>query len=232
MPIDINEGKLYNFNFGELIKAPASLCDTAEFLDYLNKWKIILEYYDQKAYTEYNSLVDQCSILNYCPEYFQYTQQYVEHYPPYIFHFNVDRIIKRIHESRLRSKLISVNKLLALASFDTTITISDLKIKRDPIVLCKLYTPQYQYIVIDGNTRLNFYLMRKKIFTKCIIYEIKDKSDFLLSVDWAMYCFIMEVTNFIQDYDNDHKMHEKIKNSIIFQNFEMKSIVTNKKLFF
>lgn len=228
MPIDINEGKLYDFNFTELMKSPASLYNTAEFLDYLNKWKTILAYYDQKAYAEYCSFVDQCSILEYSPEYFQYTQQYVEHHPPYIFHFNIDRILKKISESRLPSKSIFVRKLAAIASFDTTISITNPSIKRDPIVLCKLYMPQYQYIVIDGNTRLNYYLMRRKLFTKYIIYEIEDKADFLLSVDWAMYSFIMEVTDFIQDRTDDQKMLENIKNSIIFQNPEMQKILAIK----
>lgn len=216
MPINIYTGKSYKFDFNSLTNIPTSYYNSKEFLIYLHDWETLLNKFDKNACTEYTNFINSCNTFSAQPEYFQFSQPFIDGSAPYIFHFNIERILFNINNSHYHTKTTLMKSFIKSVSYDTTIILDDRKVKKTPIIICELLMPKYKYVVIDGNTRLNYFLKNNKWFVQYTIYAPNQKNDFLLSVDWAMYHFTTEVNKIIQDYNNDEKMIQNIKNSKIY----------------
>lgn len=225
MPINIKTGERYNFDFKKLIDFPKKYYNSKQFSRYLSDWQALLYRFDNMAEDEYNFFVDKCKkdIMS-APEIFQFIQAYTGDQNPYIFHFNIDNIISEIKNLRLKGKWISVKKLSQMATYDKSIDLNTYNIKRHPIIICSLCQPKSGYLVIDGNTRLNYHLVHHKWFIKYIYYDIKIRSDFLFSIDWAIYNFVNETNILIQDYQDENLMELNIGNSKIYNEDFIKEV--------
>lgn len=220
MPVDVFNGKYYKFDFDELTTKLKGDYKSDKLNKYLNDWNILLHRLDNISLQEYNLFVDTFSRRSYNPEYYQFTQIYSEGYNPYIFNFFIDRILSNIQKLSLKKRYIYVKRLSKIASLDNTIALDDRSLKTDPIVICPFILPDADFIVIDGNTRMNYYLKSNKLFTSYIIYNIISKEDFLLSVDWAMYNFVYELNTFLKKYKSKDKLESVlIKSKIYLQTF-------------
>lgn len=220
MPVDVFNGKYYKFDFDELTTKLKGDYKSDKLNKYLNDWNILLHRLDNISLQEYNLFVDTFSRRSYYPEYYQFTQIYAEGYNPYIFNFFIDHILSNIQKLSLKKKYIYVKRLSKIASLDNTIALDDRSLKTDPIVICPFILPDADFIVIDGNTRMNYYLKSNKLFTSYIIYNIISKEDFLLSVDWAMYNFVYELNTFLKKYKSKDKLESVlIKSKIYLQTF-------------
>lgn len=216
MPVDVLKGKYYKFDFDKLTTMPKKVYESDRFNKYLKDWNILLHRLDNISLQEYNLFVDTFNKKFYCPEYYQFTQMYIEGHNPYIFNFFIEYILSNIKTLGLKRRYISVKKLSKIASLDETITLDGRTVKPDPIVICPFILPNAKFVILDGNTRMNYYLENQKLFTRHIIYNITSKNDFLLSVDWAMYSFVNEINAFIQDCKNKDKMELNLISSKIY----------------
>ena len=217
MPVDFNTGERYKFDFKKLISPSMVLYHTNEYNKYLNEWINLLIALDNSSMDEYNHFVLYCGLdMNKAPEFFQYKQAYVTNEPPYIYNFNIDRIIYNSKESETQINYALVSKLVNRIVYNSQIILDGRKVKKEPIILCELYMPKYHYLVIDGNTRLNYWLKHHKIIAEYVIYSPTKQNEFLSSVDWAMYNFINEIHTILQDYKNDELMQQHIQTSKIY----------------
>lgn len=221
MPIDFCNGEWYTFDFNKLLNDFKKNSNSNQFNKYLDDWKILLVELDNKSAIEYNYYAEKYISCEIKPEFYQFRQKYMNNKNPYIFHFNIDNILKNIMNSKYKKYLANVKKIASIVSYDNSIIIDSRKIKREPIVLCELPMPKYRYMVIDGNTRLNYFLNNNKWLIKYIIYNIQYKSDFLLSIDWATYNFVMEIEKII-NIKNSDKLGKIIANSKIYNPFFLK----------
>lgn len=216
MPVDVFKGEYYKFDFDKLTAMPKKVYKSDRFNKYLNDWNTLLCRLDNISPQEYNLFVDTFNRKSYCPEYYQFTQKYIEGHNPYIFNFFIEYILSNIKRLGLKKRYIGVKKLSKIASLDDTIALDDRTVKTDPIVICPFILPNTKFVIIDGNTRMNYYLENNKLFTSHIVYNITGKNDFLLSVDWAMYNFVNEINAFIQDYNNKDRMEANLISSKIY----------------
>lgn len=216
MPVDIFKGEYYKFDFDKLMAMPKDVYKSDRFNKYLNDWNTLLHRLDNISIKEYNLFVNTFNRKWYYPEYYQFTQMYMERHNPYIFNFSIEYILSNIKRLGLKKRYIGVKKLSKIASFDETITLDGRTVKPDPIIICPFILPNAKFVILDGNTRINYYLKSNKFFTSYIIYNITSKKDFLLSVDWAMYNFVYELNTFIKDCNNKNKMETNLINSKIY----------------
>lgn len=216
MPVDVFKGEYYKFDFDKLIEMPKDKYKSDRFNKYLNDWYSLLHRLDNISINEYNLFVYTFNRKCYCPEYYQFTQMYMEEHNPYIFNFFIEYILSNIKTLGLRKRYIGVKKLSKISSLDETIVLDGRTVKPDPIVICPFFLPNAKFVILDGNTRMNYYLKNNKIFISYIIYNITSKNDFLLSVDWAMYSFINEINAFIVSTMSSHSLHcRTVKPSMI-----------------
>lgn len=216
MPVDFHNEKYYEFDFDKLTTMPKEVYESDRFNKYLNDWNTLLHKLDNISRQEYNFWINTFNSKSYYPEYYQFTQKYINGCNPYVFNFHIEYILSNIQRLGLKKRHIGVKKLSKIASLDKTITLDGGTVKSDPIVICPFILPNAKFVILDGNTRMNYYLENNKLFTRHIIYNITSKNDFLFSVDWAMYSFVNEINAFIQDYRNKDKMESNVISSKIY----------------
>lgn len=228
MPIDFNNGEYYRFDFKKLTNILTQYYNSKNFIQYLDKWKSLLIKLDNEVYEEYNHFAKEYDRRENKPEFYQFSQKMLGNEKNYIFQFNIENILKNIKNDKYKRKITIVKKIEKIASYDKTIILDSRKVKDEPIVLCELHMPNFKYTVIDGNTRLNFFIKRKRLLIKYIIYKVKNKNDFMLSIDWATYNFIMEIESIFKNCKNINKIEKKICKSKIYDPIFLQE--ANKKL--
>ena len=216
MPIRADIGTEYSFNFGRFIDPLNNVYCSASFTQYLEAWKSLLYKLNQEAQKEYNFFESRFSPDGSSPEVYQFFHESGNGENPYVYHFNIENILLRINQEKLRKFWGLTRFISKIASYDSSIVLDDRGVKPNPIVLCEFLLPNAFFLVIDGNTRLNYCIENHKRFIRYYCYKVKHKEDFLFSVDWAMYNFVNEVNKICRDHCNKNKMESNIQKSKIF----------------
>lgn len=216
MPIRADSGTEYSFDFGKFIDPLNDVYCSNSFTQYLEDWKSLLYKLNREAWKEYAFFESRFSPDGNSPEVYQFVHESGNGENSYVYNFNIEDILLRISEEKPHKSLGLTWLISKTASYDSSIILDDRGVKSDPIVLCKFLLPNAFFLVVDGNTRLNYCIENHKLFIKYYLYEIKHKEDFLFSVDWAMYNFVNEVNMICQDHWNKKKMEANIQRSRIF----------------
>lgn len=205
-----------NYKFGFFLKLFFEIyreySDTEEYQLYLSKWEYILSLLRKSIksdYKQYNKLIIQ--------EIYQYEFPFKLNFAEkYTFFFNIDNILKKVDFSDY--KIFDVEELKNNA-VTKKIDIIDDKVKSDPIILINFNKINPTNVVIDGNTRLSYHIDKGYSTIKAITYEANNRDDFILSFDWAFFCFFSEMTGLLKLRNSDKFLPELKKSFIYSENF-------------
>lgn len=214
MPINFANG-VYCFPFGQMFKELYNISYSHQYHKYLDDWKSLLMSFEEKSKNEYIQATQRMCKYNESNlpyEYFQYSQNFPRFLAQYHYHFDIEQIRKHIDFSNYQTEF---SKKFAKSIVYNKISIHDhVNLKDEPIILTPFFSPDLQYILIDGNLRLSH--LSKHPFKKikyCIFYPVK-KESFLLSIDWGMYWFSNEISQLV----NGSNIDGNVQKSIIYSN--------------
>lgn len=154
--------------------------------NYINRWRDIfikLEAKTLKEYQDFNSIQKD---NNKSYEYFQYSLDFPQFSSKFIFHFDIEKIKNNV--KYIRKKYIFTKRIANSVCYDKTA--NDL-FSLNTIIVCPFYHHSKRLLVIDGNHSLSSAIKYKKPFVRYVHY-FPHSSDFIFSIEWAMYLFINE----------------------------------------
>lgn len=154
--------------------------------NYINRWREIfikLETKTLKEYQYFNS-IQKGNTKPY--EYFQYSLDFPQFSSKFIFHFDIEKI--KNNAKSIRKKHMFTKKISNSVCYDKTATD---KFSLNTIIVCPFYHHSSNLLVIDGNHSLLSAIKYKIPFVR-YIYYFPHSSDFVFSIEWAMYLFINE----------------------------------------
>ncbi len=216
MPIRVDSGSVYSFHFERFFEPLTDVYCSTSFTQYLDDWVSLLYKLNREAPKECAIFESRFTPDGCSPEVYQFIHEFGNGENPYIYHFNIENILLKISEDKPCESVGLTWLISKTVSYDSSIILDDRGVKPNPIVLCKFLLQNTMFLVIDGNTRLNYCIKNHKRFIKYYLYEIRHKEDFLFSVDWAMYNFVNEVNMICRDHYNKRKMEANIQKSKVF----------------
>ncbi len=217
MLIDLYKMKSYNFPLLNLIDSCRDFSKLHEYQQYLSDWKNVFSHFSKLINKEKESFIIRSRKYNHEVfkqyEFYQFNQNFCNLNSNYLYHFDICTIINKLN---LKSCFEIPIKRFELDIKYEKLSIDKFNLNtKKPVILVPFILPDYNYIVIDGNKRLNFYYKENFNMVNSIIFNPVDTYDFLLSIDWAVYWFTNEINYLFSELNHD--FINKIKNSIIYQ---------------
>lgn len=194
MPIDIFKGEYYSFKFEQFIKYICTLFSNKYIKEYFTRWINILNELNCISILEYHQHMNTRADYeknNRRYEMFTHEVYLNNSYIPYIFHYDIEQILSRIPQKKYNK--MKTKELIEITRYDNSELLTKQQIKKSPIIIVPFADVDSYYLVIDGNKRLTYRVKKRKRITKYILLNDINKSDFILSCDWAMYFLYCEI---------------------------------------
>lgn len=215
MPVDFKRG-FYHFPFEQLFDDLSLVSSDCNYCKYLSDWYSLLMAFEEKSKNEYLQKIremNEYSKRKQRYEYFQYIQDFPSLASKYHYHFDIEQIRNTINFNDSRSAFSKrIAKNVSYNYFDK---VDKNNLKNEPIILVPFFSPDLQYVVIDGNSRLSYYSRSHFARIKYCVLSPIEKRNFLLSIDWGMYWFSNEISTFL----NSSNVSSQVMNSILYSSF-------------
>ena len=196
---NINNNQQINFPFDKFIYEVSNKFSSKIIKDYIFNWNRYFDIFESVFEIEYNEFFKRYFPFeqnNKRYEYFQFTQHFDEVNSFYIYNFDIEEL--KIRTKKLKSQRMSTKKLEKISHYYFYSNIPKLKIN-NPIILYPFYLGNKNFLIIDGNHRFSYRLNNNKLFTKAIFLDSANVSDFIFSIDWAMFMFVREINKFLSN---------------------------------
>lgn len=208
--INLNKMQYYDFPYIDLIDSCKTIFINSQYIRYLEDWKYMFNKCNSLIDYELRQFISICETLNDKYEYYPFEQLFSNLSANYIYHFNIREILKKVN--------FNLYKVVPIKEFGSNIQYSEMNVPNSfnnkPILMVPFILPDYNYLVIDGNRRLNFNIYNNLPYIKSIIYNPFNKSDFIFSIDWCMYWFSQEINSL-----DAMNLICQINNSILYKKF-------------
>lgn len=197
---NINNNEEINFPFNNFAYQVSTIFSSKIIKDYIFNWSCYFDIFKSVFEIEYNEFLDRYSPFeenNKRYEYYQFTQHFDELNTFYVYNFDIESL--KIRTKRLKSRKVSTKKLESISHYYFHSEVSKTSIINNPVILYPFYLNNKSFLMVDGNHRFSYRLNNNKLFTKAIFLNSSNLSDFIFSIDWAMYMFLWEINGFLNN---------------------------------
>lgn len=197
---NINNQQQINFPFDNFTYKVSSMFSSKIIKEYIFNWKQYFELFSSVFDIEYSEFIqrfEQYEKVKKRYEYYQFSQHFDEVKDTYLYNFDIERI--KIRTNHTKFKRLFTKKIECISNFCFYPNVLKSEINIKPIILYPFCLDNKSFLIIDGNHRFSYQLNNNKLLTKAIFMDSANLSDFIFSIDWAMFMFVWEANKLLNN---------------------------------